>query len=75
MRHLITFVITFTMTAQVMAQTTWTVCPEKCDFASIQDAINASSDGDTISISPGICAIDATINPLGKSIEIQTGRP
>jgi hypothetical protein len=42
---------------QVSAQTgaTWTVCPEGggCNFTSIQDAIDAVSDGDTIQVADG----------------------
>ena len=32
---------------------TWTVCPEGCDFISIQAAIDAAGPGDTVQVGPG----------------------
>jgi len=33
--------------------TTLHVCPVGCDFARIQDAVNAAASGDTIEVAPG----------------------
>jgi pectin methylesterase-like acyl-CoA thioesterase len=33
--------------------TTWTVCSGRCDFSSIQEAIDAASGGDTIEVREG----------------------
>ncbi|MCH2162391.1 MAG: hypothetical protein MK085_11025 [Phycisphaerales bacterium] len=42
------------------------------DFSSIQGAINASSDGDTILVAPGTYTLDAdnVVNTLGKAISV-----
>ncbi|MCH2134075.1 MAG: right-handed parallel beta-helix repeat-containing protein [Phycisphaerales bacterium] len=48
---------------------TITVCPT-CDYTSIQEAMNASSDGDVIQIGPGIYH-EYSLDPGGKAITIQ----
>ena len=50
--------------------TTWTVCPSGCDFLSIQDAIDASSDDDVINIAAGTYN-EYILNTAGKAITIQ----
>jgi nitrous oxidase accessory protein NosD len=41
------------MQAQEQEGRTWTVCPEGCDFASIQEAIDLATDGDVIRVRGG----------------------
>lgn len=56
---------------------TLTVCADgSCDFDDIQAAIDASADGDVIEIAAGTYAPSATLNTLGKAIELHgaTGR-
>ena len=52
------------------AQTTITVCPLGCNHTSIQSAIDASANGDVISIAAGVYNED-NLNPGGKAITIQ----
>ncbi|MCA1916942.1 NosD domain-containing protein [Methanospirillum hungatei] len=55
-------------TFPVMAET-WTVCPSGCRFSSIQEAITAASDGDTIVVQSGTydeaVRIDRSITIVG----------
>ncbi|MEE2907655.1 MAG: right-handed parallel beta-helix repeat-containing protein [Planctomycetota bacterium] len=66
------FLLAFVGTSTAFA-TTWTVCPSGCDYTSIQDAIDASSGGDTIDIHTGTY-YEYFLNPNGKAITIQGTR-
>ena len=52
------------------ATTTYTVCPDGCHYTSIQDAIDASSDGDVIQLQAGEYFEGEVIDTLGKAITI-----
>ncbi|MDG2423941.1 MAG: right-handed parallel beta-helix repeat-containing protein, partial [Phycisphaerales bacterium] len=52
------------------ATTTYTVCPDGCHYTSIQDAIDASSDGDVIQLQAGTYFEGEVIDTLNKAITI-----
>ena len=64
-----TFIVLLSLTTFANADN-WTVDDDgKADFASIQDAIDASSNGDFITVYPGIYF--ESLNYLGKAISVQ----
>ncbi|HOS83245.1 MAG TPA: hypothetical protein PK445_11025, partial [Methanolinea sp.] len=48
----VAIVMTMLLVMPAMAET-WTVCPSGCNFTTIQEAINAASEGDTILVMAG----------------------
>ena len=61
--------LVFVGTSESFAETI-TVCPSGCDYTSIQDAINDSSDHDVINIAAGTYN-EHSLNPGGRIITIQ----
>jgi hypothetical protein len=58
-----------TVTRSNFAQTTRTVCPDpSCDYSRIQDAVDASADGDTIEVGPGVYS--EVLSFHGKAIRV-----
>ena len=58
------------MTPPLQAETL-TVCAEGgCDYATIQAAIDAASNGDVIEVAAGRYLVDETIDTIGKSVRI-----
>src|SRR3989338_3748503 len=55
--------------AFLMIPTTLTVCSSGCPFTTIQGAINAAINGDTVLVSPG--TYNETINFYGKAITVK----
>jgi len=52
---------------RVAKAATFTVCSSSCDFVSILAAVNASSNGDTISIGTGTFYVTSSISLAGKA--------
>ena len=63
--------LVFTFSTAVNAQTAYTVCSSGCDFTSIQEAIEAANDGDTIELYAETYRESAPIDTLGKAITIK----
>ncbi len=56
-------------TSAMLGQHTWTVCQDgTCDFVTIQDAVDAAADGDSITVSPGVYVETLTFG--GKGITV-----
>jgi nitrous oxidase accessory protein NosD len=66
---LVGLLLAFVGTSESFAETI-TVCPTGCDYTSIQDAINDSSNGDVIQIASGTFN-EHSLNPGGKNLTIQ----
>ena len=60
----------------MLSPQTHEVCPSGCDYSSLQDAIDAASNGDTILVSPGVYTGDpftvAVMKTNGKQLTIQS---
>lgn len=61
----------FTFTTSAIAQTTWTVCADGCQFTSINAAIDASSNGDVIQLAAETYSEGSVINTDGKAITVR----
>ena len=68
---LFTFFIFLTLCTLEVGATEFTVCANGCDFTKIQDAIDASSSGDTILIGEGIYNDEYSELVLTKSLVIK----
>ncbi|MCH2133806.1 MAG: S8 family serine peptidase [Phycisphaerales bacterium] len=61
---------------EVLTPQTLDVCPSGCTYSSLQDAINAASNGDTITVGPGVYTgaplTPAVMQTYGKQLTIQS---
>ena len=58
------------LSSGAFAQDTLTVCAQGCDYARIQDAIDAASEGDVIELRAETYTPDSSINPEGKALTL-----
>lgn len=65
----VAIVMTMLLVMPAMAET-WTVCPSGCNFTTIQEAINAASEGDTILVLAGEYHEHIVVN---KTLTIEGG--